>query len=341
MSVVPLTEPDRTAGPATPAGPAVVARPRRDRGRRPKARNGMWRRRLRRDWPHLVMVAPAIVLFLLFTYIPLAGNIIAFQEYSPFRGITGSPWVGFAQFERLFGSPDFWRAVVNTLSITAIQLILFFPVPILLALLLNSLISERVKNFVQSVIYLPHFMSWVIVVTFFQQMLGGAGLVNRILADNGVAPIDVMTNPELFKLLVTAQAIWKDAGWGTIIFLAALSTINVGLYEAAAADGAGPWRRTWHVTLPGLRPVIVLLLILRLGDALTVGFEQILLQRDAVGRDAAEVIDTFVYFNGIVAQDWGLGAAANLAKGVIGLILVLAANKVAHALGEQGVYTKR
>jgi len=289
----------------------------------------------------LLMVAPAIALLLLFTYIPLLGNVIAFQDYSPFVGITHSPFNGVANFQRMFANPEFWSAVRNTLSITAFQLVFYFPVPIGLALLLNSLPSRKLRTVVQAVIYLPHFFSWVLVITLFQQMLGGAGLINSFLRDHGVSGFDLMTNPHTFILLVTAQAVWKDAGWGTIIFLAALSTVDTSLYEAAVADGAGRWRRLWHVTLPALRPVIVLLLILRLGDALTVGFEQILLQRDAVGAGHAEVLDTYVYYTGVVNGDWSYGAAAGLFKGAVGLVLVLAANRVAHALGEQGVYSKR
>jgi putative aldouronate transport system permease protein len=156
----------------------------------------------------------------------------------------------------------------------------------------------------------------------------------------GLEPWAVMTNPHTFIVLVTGEAVWKDLGWGTIVFLAALSGIDTALYEAAAADGAGRWRRMWHITLPGLRPVIILLLILRLGDALSVGFEQYILQRDAVGRQAAEVLDTYVYYLAIVPQQWGLGAAAGLFKGAVGLVLILLANKLAHKMGEQGVYSK-
>jgi putative aldouronate transport system permease protein len=171
-------------------------------------------------------------------------------------------------------------------------------------------------------------------------MLGGAGLLASELRSHGLEAWDVMSNPDTFILLVTAQAVWKDVGWGSIIFLAALSAIDPTLYEAAAADGAGRFRRLWHVTLPGIVPVIVLLLILRLGDALSVGFEQFLLQREAVGRQAAEVLDTFVYYQAIVPQQWGMGAAAGLFKAVVGLVMILTANRVAHSLGEQGVYSK-
>jgi putative aldouronate transport system permease protein len=175
-------------------------------------------------------------------------------------------------------------------------------------------------------------------VALFQQVLGDTGMLNGYLDDAGLHTVDIVGNPDAFKPLVVAQVIWKDAGWGTIIFLAALSQVDEQRYEAAAIDGAGPWRRFWHVTLPAIRPVLVLLLILRLGDILSVGFEQMLLQRDAVGPQAAEVIDTFVYFQGIVGGDYGFAAAAGLFKGVVGALLVYAANKAAHRLGEQGVY---
>ncbi|WP_431729681.1 ABC transporter permease [Verrucosispora sp. TAA-831] len=304
------------------------------------------RARLRRDWPLLAMAAPAALLLLVFHYLPTLGNVIAFQDYNPFVGddpldaFLNSEWIGFGNFEALFRDPLFWDAVRNTLSITAFQLVFFFPLPILLALILNSVVSGRLRGFVQSVVYLPHFFSWVLVVTFFVQMFGGAGLLAQEMRQAGMQPWEIMTNPDTFIVLVTAEAVWKDLGWGAIVFLAALSAIDQNLYEAAAADGAGRWRRLWHITLPGLRPVIVLLLIMRLGDALSVGFEQFILQREAVGREAAEVLDTFVYYQAISTQQWGLGAAAGLFKAVVGLALIITANKVAHRLGEQGVYAK-
>jgi putative aldouronate transport system permease protein len=180
----------------------------------------------------------------------------------------------------------------------------------------------------------------VLVVTIFQEMLGGAGMLNTFLRQHGWTTWDIMTNPDTFKYLVTAQAVWKEAGWGIVIFLAALAAIDQELYEAAAADGAGRWRRTWHITLPGMRSVIVLLLVLRLGYALSVGFEQFILQRLAVGRDAAEVLDTFAYYYGVVGNNFSYGTAAGLFKGLVSLVLLLAANKVAHMFGEDGFYRR-
>ncbi|MCX5415924.1 MULTISPECIES: sugar ABC transporter permease [unclassified Streptomyces] len=276
--------------------------------------------------------------FVVFHYGALAGNIIAFKDYVPFDGIWGSAWVGGSNFERMLDDGEFWHSVVNTIVIAVLQLVFYFPVPLALALLLHSLTWGTVRRFVQSIAYLPHFVSWVIVVALFQQVLGDTGMVNGYLQDAGIHTVDIIGNPDAFKPLVVAQVIWKDAGWGTIIFLAALSQVDEQQYEAAAIDGAGPWRRFWHVTLPAIRPVVVLLLIMRLGDILSVGFEQMLLQRDAVGPEAAEIIDTFVYYQGIVGGDYGYAAAAGLFKGLIGAALVYAANKVAHRLGEQGVY---
>ncbi|WP_159773555.1 ABC transporter permease [Streptomyces sp. HM190] len=304
------------------------------------------RLRFRRDRALLLMTLPAVLLILVFNYIPILGNVVAFQDYDPYLSDNGfvaifqSPWVGVEQFERIFADSDFWHAVQNTFVLFFLQLVLFFPVPILLALLINSIVRPRVRAVAQAVMYLPHFFSWVLVVTVFMQIFGGAGVIAQTLRQHGVDGFDLMTNPETFKYLVTVEMIWKDAGWGIIVFLAALSSVSHDLYEAAAMDGAGRWRRMWHITLPALRPVIALLLVLRVGDALTVGFEQLLLQRQAVGVEASDVLDTYVWWNGIRNQDFSYAAAAGLIKGVVGLALVLTANKVAHLMGEQGVYKK-
>ncbi|MFJ3666723.1 ABC transporter permease [Streptomyces sp. NPDC090106] len=325
----------------TPVAPGGATGPAGRRGGRLSLRL-----RFRRDRVLLLMTLPAVVLVLLFNYVPILGNIVAFQDYDPYISDNGivsmlhSPWVGIENFQRIFEDSSFWQAVQNTLVLFFLQLLLFFPIPILLALLINSVVRPRVRAIAQAVLYLPHFFSWVLVISVFQQLLGGAGLLSQLLRQHGYDGLDIMTDPNTFKFLVTAQTVWKDAGWGIIVFLAALASVSPDLYEAAAMDGASRWRRMWHVTLPALRPVIALLLVLRVGDALTVGFEQILLQRDAVGPGAAEVLDTFVWWNGVRNQDFGYAAAAGLVKGVISIGLVLAANKVAHLMGEQGVYKK-
>ncbi|GAA2767391.1 ABC transporter permease subunit [Streptomyces paradoxus] len=304
------------------------------------------RHRFRRDRVLVLMTLPAVLLVLVFNYLPILGNVVAFQDYDPYISDNGivsilnSPFVGVENFQRIFEDSAFWNAVENTLVLFFVQLLLFFPIPILLALLINSVVRPRVRAVAQAVLYLPHFFSWVLVIAVFQQMFGGAGMLSQLLRQNGYDGIDIMTNPDTFPFLLTAESVWKDAGWGIIVFLAALASVSPDLYEAAAMDGAGRWRRMWHVTLPALRPVIALLLVLRVGDALTVGFEQILLQRDAVGPGAGEVLDTFVWWNGVRNQDFSYAAAAGLIKGVVSIGLVLAANKVAHLMGEQGVYKK-
>ena len=303
-------------------------------------RRAEWRRRFVRDRTLLIMTVPAVVLLIVFNYIPMFGTATAFQNYSIYAGFWHSPWAGLETFRGMFGDPLFWSAFENTLVLSLVQLVLYFPIPIALAMLLNSIMSGRVRTAVQSVAYLPHFFSWVLAITIFQEMLGGAGALNMFLRQHGMATWDIMTNPETFKYLITAQVVWKEAGWGIIVFLAALAAIDQNLYEAAAVDGAGKWRRMWHITLPGIRPIVVLMLVLRLGNILTVGFEQLLIQRGAVGRDASEVLDTYAYYYGVVNANFSLGAAASLFKGVLSLILILAANKFAHTVGEDGLYRR-
>jgi putative aldouronate transport system permease protein len=297
----------------------------------------LWQRMLRERWMYLFII-PGAVYFLVFEYLPLLGNVIAFQDFSPFLGIGGSPFIGLANFQRLLSDTDFKVALINTIQIEVLQLIFAFPAPLALALVLNSIMSGGVKRTMQSIVYLPHFLSWVIVIALWQQVFGGAGFFNQLLRNQGAETLNIMANPDIFKPLVVVESIWKEMGWGTIIFLAALTKIELELYEAAVVDGAGGWRRLWHVTLPGIRSVIVLLLILRLGAALSVGFEQYYLQRGAVGPQAAEVLDTFVYFRGIQGGDWGFATAVGLVRGVVGTVLIVLANGLAKRFGEAGIY---
>jgi putative aldouronate transport system permease protein len=319
------TEADRGEKPAS-------AKRKRTRAKLP------FRVRLRRDWPLLLMAIPALLLVIAFNYLPMFGTVTAFEYYDYILGFWQSTWVGLQNFQNLFADANFWHAFENTIVLSVVQLVLYFPVPIMLAILLNSVLSSKIRSFIQAIVYLPHFFSWVLVIVLFQQMLGGAGLLNHVLLTHGWNPWNVMTDPGTFKYLVTSQAVWKEAGWGIIVFLAAIAAIDPALYEAAAADGANRWRRTWHITLPGMRSVIVLLLVLRLGNALNVGFEQFLIQRNAVGSGASEVLDTYSYYYGVAANNFGLGAAAGLFKGVVSLLLLYGANKIAHFFGEDGLY---
>lgn len=330
---------------ATTARPQRAARAEKRRAGQaeagPARRKTSWRVRLRRDRSLILMTLPALLLLAVFGYTPMLGLVMAFQSYDLYDGFLHSPWVGFSNFQQLFTDPGFWHAFTNTLVLFSVQLVLFFPVPIALAILLDSLLGRRVRAFIQGVVTLPHFFSWVMVITIFQQMLGGTGLLDTFLRQHGVAnPVNIMTDPGAFKFLVAAQLVWKEAGWSMIVYLAALAAISPSLYEAAAVDGAGWWQRLRHITLPGLKGISVLLLILNLGYALTFGFEQMLIQRGAVGPNASEVITTFAYQYGIVEGNFSYGAAAGLFLGITSLILILAANKVAHLFGEDGLYHK-
>ncbi len=285
-----------------------------------------------------LLMLPGLLYFVVFEYLPLGGNVAAWQDYSPYLGLDRSLWVGWDNFVRIFEDPELIRAFWNTLLLSFLQIVFAFPAPLAMALLLQSILSERVRRSIQAIVYLPHFIGWVIVISIWNEILGPLGVLNSILTSLGLPIADIVGNPAAFPALVTAQVVWKEVGWGTIIFLAALLNIPTDLYEQAAIDRAGPWRRLWHVTLPGLASVIVLLLILRLGSVLSVGFEQILLQQPIYGADAAQTLDTFVYFRGINGGDWGLATAAGLVKGVIASTLIIGSNWLAKRLGGEGIF---
>ena len=285
-----------------------------------------------------LFMLPGLIYFLTFVYIPLSLNFIAWKNYQPFIGIMDSEWVGWKNFERLFSDAQFEQALINTIQIEVLQLIFAFPAPLLLALLLNSLISEPLKRTIQSIVYLPHFLSWVIVIALWNQVFGGAGVINQTLSDNGFNTLNIMGNPDFFKPLVVLQSMWKDIGWGTIIFLAALTKIDTQLYEAAAMDGANGRRRLLDVTLPGIRNIVVLLLILRMGSMFSTGFEQYFLQRNAVGPQAAEVLDTLVYTLGFSAGQWSFAASVGIVRGLVAAVLILGANWLAKRAGEDGLF---
>lgn len=302
---------------------------------------GRWRTLRRRIWTNkavYLFMLPGILWYIVFHYFPILGNVIAFKDYSVFIGILESPWVGFENFRKMIDDPDFLTALKNTLIIQGLQLLFAFPAPLLLALLLNSIISDKVKRTIQSIVYLPHFLGWVIVISMWQQVFGGTGFVNQVLMNQGFDRVNIMNNPDTFYGLVVAQSIWKEVGWGTIIFLAALTKIDVQLYEAAVIDGANGFKRMLTITLPGIRSIIVLLLILRLGSMMSVGFEQYFLQRNAVGAQVSEVLDTLVYTRGIGQGDWSFAAAVGLANSVVGAVLIFVSNYLAKKFFDEGIF---
>ncbi|WP_232436915.1 ABC transporter permease [Paenibacillus senegalimassiliensis] len=285
------------------------------------------------------MIFPGVLYFLVFKYLPMGGLIIAFQDYQPYLGITGSPWVGFKHFIRLFTEPTFFMLLRNTLILFAMNLIFFFPLPILLALMLNEVSRKWFKNIIQTVIYIPHFMSWVIIVsiTYVFLTLDG-GVLNELMAAVGLPKISFLTSTEWLRTVYIGQIIWKELGWSTIIYLAAITVVDTQLYEAAEMDGAGRVRKTWHVTLPAIRPVIITLLILKIGSTLDLGFEHMYLLLNSLNREVAEIFDTYIYTAGLKNGQLSFSTTVGLFKGLVGLLLVVGSNKLAKKLGEDGVY---
>lgn len=297
-------------------------------------------KRLKSLWEHkwlYVLLLPGLLYFLIYVYVPLAGNVIAFQDFSPFRGIANSPWVGLKQFERLFTDPDLGRVLVNTLVLSGMQIILAFPVPIVLALMLNEVRNQLFKRSIQTIIYLPHFISWVVIVGIWYEMFGSQGLFNQIGMESGLGRVNFLTDPTWFRINFVLQNVWKGAGWGTIIFLAALTSIDEQLYEAAAIDGASRLQRIRHITLPGIRPVIFIVLIIQLGNVLNIGFEHIFLLLNSSTDPFAQVLDTFVYYRGIVNGNFSFATAVGLVKGFVGMFMVLSANWAAKRFGDGGI----
>ncbi|KIL42559.1 sugar ABC transporter ATPase [Gordoniibacillus kamchatkensis] len=294
---------------------------------------------LNRDKYLYLLALPGLLYFLVFKYVPVGGLVIAFQEYSPYFGILHSKWVGFEHYARFFSNNDFWLLLRNTMAINMLNLLFFFPLPIILALLLNELRSTVYKRAIQTIIYIPHFFSWVLIAGLTYLMLSESeGVVNKLIAAAGGQPVGFLTHADYFWGLLTAQSMWKEAGWGTIIFLAAIAGVDPQLYEAAVMDGAGRYRKMWHITLPAIRNVIVILLILRIGSVMDVGFEQVYLMMNGAVSQVADVFDTYVYRNGVQQGQFSYSTAIGLFKSIVGIVLVVAANKLAKRFGEEGVY---
>lgn len=294
---------------------------------------------LRRNKLLYLMIFPGLVYFIVFKYLPMGGLVIAFQDYQPFLGIAESPWVGLKHFERLFTEPTFFMLLKNTLILFGMNIVFFFPLPILLALMLNEVRTKWFKNAVQTMMYLPHFMSWVIIVSISYVLLNvDGGIINEFLAALGFNKISFLTSPEWLRTIYIVQIIWKELGWSTIIYLAAITVVDTQLYEAAEMDGAGRWRKTWHITLPAIRPVIITLLILKIGSTLDLGFEHMYLLLNSLNREVAEIFDTYIYTAGLKNGQLSFSTTVGLFKGVVGLILVMLSNKLAKKFGEEGVY---
>ncbi|PXV96172.1 carbohydrate ABC transporter membrane protein 1 (CUT1 family) [Lachnotalea glycerini] len=285
------------------------------------------------------MLIPGVLYFITFRYIPMGGIIIAFQQYSPFTGIAQSKWVGLTHFKNFFIGTDFWMLLKNTLGISILSIIFYFPAPIFLSLLLNEIKHQKYKKLVQTFIYIPHFISWVIVASLTYTLLNiNDGIINQLIKAVFGHTVNFLGLPQYFRGLIVGQSIWKETGYGTIIFLAALSGVDTQLYEAARVDGAGRWRLMWHITLPAIKGTIIIMLILKVGSILNTGYEQIFLMRNSLNISTAEVFDTYIYQKGITNAQYSYSTASGLFKSVVGMIMVLGANWIAKKSGESGIY---
>lgn len=306
---------------------AAAARTRKDR---------TW---FRRDWSLYLMAAPGLVFFFVLSYIPIGFLVVAFQNYKAARGILGSTFVGLKNFQKLFGDFMFPMILKNTIILNLLKIFLTFPMPIVLALCFNEMTARRLKGTMQSIVYLPHFFSWVILYGIMNSMLNTtSGLVNQIIVALGGSAVPFLSSPGMFRPIMVLSEIWKEAGWGSIIYIAALSGISPELYEAAKIDGASRLRQIWHVSLPGIRDTVVILFILSIGSLMSGSFEQVLVLKNSAVKDVAEIIPTYVYDKGIVDFKISYASAVGLFQSVIGFVLVVLTNWGAKKLGGSALW---
>ena len=285
------------------------------------------------------MILPGLLYFLIFRYAPMGGLVMVFKEYEPIRGFFRSPWIGFEQFRRLFTEQDLFKLLSNTIILSLLNLFLFFPAPILFAILLNEVKIKWYKKTVQTIVYMPHFISWIVVVSITILLFGTQeGALNRWLIDNGMERLELMTRAAYFRPMYVFQNIWKETGWSTIIFVATLATVDPTLYEASVVDGANRFQKIWHINLPALKSTIIILFILRLGSILDSGFEHIFLLQNPLNLRVSDVFDTYIFRMGIRAGQYSYSTAIGMFKSVVGLLLVLGADRLAKKVGEEGVY---
>ncbi|MFD0714299.1 ABC transporter permease [Paenibacillus sp. GCM10027626] len=285
------------------------------------------------------MLLPAALFYIIFCYFPMYGIIIAFKDYMLSKGIMGSPWTGLDHFHTIFGLDKFWEVMFNTVYINVLKLIWGFPAPIILALLLNEVRVRLFKRTVQTIIYLPHFISWVTIAGIVTALLSvDDGIVNNVIVWFGTEKIDFLTNSDLFRPLLVTTGIWKEVGWSTIIYFAAISGISPELYEASVMDGASRWRQTWHITLPGIAPTISILLILTMGSMMAGGFDQVFNLYNPMVYDVGDTIDTYIYRTGIGEGKFSMATAVGLFLNVINFVLLFSVNKLSKRISGIGIY---
>lgn len=286
-----------------------------------------------------LMLLPAITYFVVFKYIPMGGIVIAFENFKATKGIWGSDWVGMKYFNLLFRDRAFWRAFNNTVIISLMRLAFCFPYPIILALLLNEFNSRKVRNTVQTIIYLPHFLTWVVIAGLLNNLFApGGGLLNQVIVSMGGEPLTFLTNPNSFRWTLIITSILKEGGWGSIVYLAAISSIDTQMYEAAFIDGANRWKQLIYITLPSLAPTLCIMLILQLGTIMEGGMDQIVILYNNAVLSVSDIIDTFIYRKTLLNVNYSYGTAAGLLKSVINMILIMGSNKVVKLLGGDGLY---
>jgi putative aldouronate transport system permease protein len=294
---------------------------------------------LKRYWDLYLIMLPGIAYFIIYKYLPMAGIVIAFQDYGVFAGIRGSEWVGLEHFKNMFTDAEFYQIFKNTLLISLYKLLWGFPGPIILAIMLNEVRNMMYKRSIQTLVYLPHFLSWVIISGVLVNMLSPAtGIINQFIEFLGFEPIFFLAEPDWFRAVLVVSDIWKEVGWGAIVFLAAIAGIDPQQYEAAIMDGANKWKQIIHITLPSMMSTIVIMLLLRLGHILDAGFEQIFVLYSPLVYDVSDVIQTYVYRMGITQAQFSFTTAVGLFESVVGLILVVAANKAVKKVGQEGIW---
>lgn len=298
------------------------------------------RRQMRQNWDVYLMALPGLIFLIIFAYVPMYGILIAFKDYNVMKGILGSAWVGLENFERLTYSFEFRRAFRNTLLLSVLKLVIGMPVPVLFSLMLNELSAVRYKRCVQTIVYIPHFISWVVVAGIFMDLLSpSTGIVNRLIEACGGQPIFFMTSPAWIRPIIIGTDIWKSFGWGTIIYLAAITGVDTQLYEAAAMDGAGRLRQVIHVTLPAIKGTFVVMLVMNLGSLMSgASFEQIFMMYTPSVYEQIDILGTYVYRTSFETLDFGYTTAVGLFTSVIGCILLVSSNIVVKSLGGRGMY---
>ncbi|WP_201009093.1 ABC transporter permease [Paenibacillus glycanilyticus] len=300
--------------------------------------NSRWKL-ARSNWDMYLLLVPGLIFLLVFKYMPMYGVVIAFQDFNIFSGIGGSEWVGLDQFQKLIHSDDFTRVLTNTLLISLYKIVLLFPIPIVVALLLNEVRKMLFKRTIQTIIYLPHFLSWVIISGLFVTLLSPTdGLVNQIITLFGGKPISFLQDNSFFRSVVVFTAGWKEIGWNAIIFIAAIAGIDQEQYEAASIDGAGRIRKMISITLPGIMPTIILMLILRIGSLLEAGTEQILTMYNPLVYDSGDVIGTYVYRMGLGQQDYSFSTAVGLFNSLVGFILIISGNMLSKKFLKRSIW---